>query len=178
MQTSASLSRIQELLPQLFQKEVRPGESYLKFALTDEIAAVLTIVQVQETMVIPADQLTPVPNLPEWVVGLMNAQNKVFMVIDLPQVMGLPMTTPRAQQYHIIVVRAILNQQEFPLGLVVNRIQGLVQVMDDEILPAGGAFPQQFIPYLGGYLPREGQKLMVLNAEVILQQLNRHLTQS
>jgi positive phototaxis protein PixI len=174
MQTATPLGRVQTLLPQLFQVEQVNGEAVLKCALTEDISALLTLEQVQVALVVPVQQITAMPNLPEWGVGLMHAQGQVFMVIDLPQVLGLPMVTATSQQYHIVVVRGRCNQQDISVGLIVNRIHGLLQVQAEDILSPGNEFLPQFQPYLQGRLFWEDKQLMVLDVDAIVTSLTRY----
>jgi positive phototaxis protein PixI len=171
MQTATPLGRVQALLPQLFQAEQPSGEAVLKCALTETISVILALERVQAALVTPVQQITPMPNLPEWVVGLMHAQNQVFMVIDLPQWLGLPRVTAASQQHHIVVVKVRFNHQDISMGLIVHRIHGLLQVQAGDILSPGHEFLPQFQPYLQGRLFWEEKQLMVLDVDAIVTSL-------
>jgi hypothetical protein len=55
---TTSLSRLQELLPQLFQTHQLPGDVYLRLQLTAEITALLSVEQVKESILANAEQIT------------------------------------------------------------------------------------------------------------------------
>ncbi|MEL6911633.1 MAG: chemotaxis protein CheW, partial [Cyanobacteria bacterium J06598_4] len=83
MNSLTTTDRLKELLPQLFSTQQRQGNYYLRFQLTDSINLLLNLRYVQESLTIDGSQITAVPNLPPYAVGLMNARNQVFLALDL-----------------------------------------------------------------------------------------------
>jgi positive phototaxis protein PixI len=185
MSTSTSLARLQQLLPQLFQESSPAGKAYLRFQLTPEIAAAISMEQVQESLLVPSEKISPLPNLPEAVIGIMSARDRIFCVVDLAQLVGLPSTSISARQYHTIVVRVAASQsgngsllaeeREFLLGIAVDRIQGLVRFDDDKIQPPDRDCSTQLAPYLCGTVIEDDDRLLVLDVESIAKS-TRNLT--
>jgi positive phototaxis protein PixI len=170
----SSLSRLQELLPQLFQATQLPGEPYLRCQLTSEFSALLSMAYVQESLLVPGEKITPLPNMPAFVVGLMNSRDRVFCAIDLAQLLELSSPLTYLQQYHIIVVRVSQfldrsseTEQELLLGLVVHRIQGITRVMSDEMRSPQGDFPPSLTPYIKGCVVEKDQQLTILDTGAI-----------
>ena len=143
MSTTSTLVKLQELLPQLFQVTQLPGNPYLRCQLTPELNVLLSMDCLQESLLVSGEQITPIPNLPEFVVGLMNSRDRVFCAIDLAQLLGLPSPSLYSQRaYHLLVVRVSPflaqrsgSEQELLLGLVVNRVQGLTRIASEEMQP-------------------------------------------
>jgi positive phototaxis protein PixI len=175
MPITDSFSRLEQLLPQLFETQQQPGEAYLRFLLTPDLPCLIPMEAVQESLRIPVEEITPIPNLPEWMLGLINARNAVFSVVDLAQILGLPTLVSQPRHYHIVVAQAISpDSGEILLGLMVHKIQGLTRLVPKQIQATVGAFPEGFTPYLQGCVAFGEERAMVLSLEAIA----RHLWQS
>jgi positive phototaxis protein PixI len=174
MSQSSSLSRLQELLPQLFQSTQLPGDPYLRCQLVPEVSALLSMAYVQESLLVPGEKITPIPNMSPFVIGLMNSRDRVFCAIDLAQLLGLSSPYSYSRQYHIIVIRVSqfldrqsASEQELLLGLVVNRVQGITRVMSDAMRSPQGNFPPSLTPYIRGCVVEKDQPLPVLDPGAI-----------
>lgn len=174
MSQTSSISRLQELLPQLFQSTHLPGDLYLRCQLTPEVTALLSMAYVQESLLVPGEQITPIPNMSPFVIGLMNSRERVFCAIDLAQLLGLSSPLAYSRQYHMVVIHVsqFINQQSTSeqtllLGLVVNRIQGITRVMSDRIRSPQGNFPLTLTPYVRECVVEKDQQLPVLDIGAI-----------
>lgn len=184
MSTSTSLAKLDQLLPQLFQGSSPEGKAYLRFQLTADIAAAISMDRVQESLLVGSEQISPLPNLPEAVIGIMSARNRIFCVVDLAQLLMLPSTLTLARQYHTIVVRAnsgnlpadsfqsdnnsaLLEERELFLGIAVDRIQGITRFTTDKLQSPKFNFPAQLVPYLSGAVTEDGHQLLILDIESI-----------
>lgn len=169
MSTSTSASRLQKILPQLFQANLPPGEPYLRFQLTPEITALVSMQWVQESLLISAEQITPLPNMPESFIGIINSRNHVFSVIDLAQMMQLSTASLSVRQYHIIVLQTspTSSAEGLLIGLVVHRIQGITRLTDEQLASPLEDFPPALTPYLRGCVDEAENRTLVLSAEAI-----------
>jgi positive phototaxis protein PixI len=165
MSTPSSISRLQELLPQMFQATQLPGEVYLRFQLTNEITALLSMDCVQESLLVPSGQITPLPNMAEPVLGLMSSRNHVFLAIDLAELLGWRSLSVYSQNYHIVVVRV---EGELLLGIAVKCIQGMTRLMPEKIHSSVSEFASNVRPYIRGYAMEREEKLLVLDDQAIV----------
>lgn len=144
------------------------GEAYLKFRLNSQTPAVFSMRSVQEALVLPARRLTPMPNMPAAMMGLMNRRSRVVWVVDLAQLLDLSVLDLNAQQYTLILVQV----GTVPLGLAVQQVEGMIRLQSDEIQPPVGQISTALVPYLRGCALQEQHKpemLLVLEAEAIVQ---------
>lgn len=145
------------------------GDAYLKFRLNPQTAAVIAMRSVQEALVLPARRLTPMPNVPAPMLGLMNRRSRVIWVIDLAQLLELSMLDPNVQQYQLMLIQI----GTVPLGLAVQQVEGMVRFQPDEIQSPIGQVSAALVPYLRGCaLQQQDQKqeiVLVLDAEAIVQ---------
>ncbi len=102
---------------------------YLTFALGPEEYG-LEILKVREIMGIM--EITAVPQTPEYVRGVINLRGKVIPVIDLRAKFGME-TTETTDQTCIIVVEITQQGQGFNTGIVVDRVQEVLDIPGENI---------------------------------------------
>lgn len=145
------------------------GDAYLRFELCPQTSAVLFMRYVQEAMVLPARRLTPMPNMPACMLGLMNRRSRVLWVVDLAQMLGLAMLDANTQQYSLVLVQV----GTIALGLAVQQVEGITWINPDQIQPSIGQVIPTLVPYLRGCTVQQQEQkqemLLVLDAEPIVQ---------
>lgn len=141
------------------------GEAYLKFLLDSQTPVVLPMKQVQEVLVLSANRLTPMPNMPACIVGLMNRRSRVLWVIDLTRLLGTPALDLNVQQHTLVIVRP----GTISLGVVVQRVDGMVWMTPEQIQPPPSHVPSSLLTYLRGCVLQEQEVWFVLDAPTLLQ---------
>ena len=141
------------------------SEVYLKLQIDPSTQAVIPMTQAQEVVVIPRERITPIPNMPPEVMGLLNQRSRVFWVIDLPRLLNLSPLEPDLNAYNLAIVRA----NDIPLGLVVQQIQGVIRVSETLIQSPIGNVSPHLAPYLRGCIlqPHNGI-VLVLDALALI----------
>lgn len=150
------------LLPN--QSQPKLGDPYLRLQLDQQTAAILPMKFTQQVVVVPSRQVTPIPNMPNPVLGLLNQRSRVFWVVDLPQVLGLGSQNINSQQYNVV----ILQVGEASVGLVVNEVKGIARYTEDLIESHHGTVAANLVPYLQGCVMQPTGVLLVLHGEAIL----------
>lgn len=161
MATSSAASRIQANLQELFKANLAPGDAYIRFQLTSDMSALLSMEQVQESLVVEAEKITPLPNMPESLIGIMSSRDRVFCVFDLAQFLALPTGSIAPRQYQIIVLQTTAESPIY-LGLAVANLQGIVRLTTEQIQLYLDAFPANMTPYLCGVVQQEETMIPVL----------------
>ncbi len=172
MEVSSPASRIQANLQELFKAKLAPGDAYIRFQLTSDITALLSMEQVQESLVVEAEKITPLPGMPESVIGIMNSRDRVFCVFDLAQLLRLPSPFIAPRQYQIIVLQTT-SEQPIYVGLSVTRLQGIVRLPTEKIKSSLDAFPVHIAPYLCGAVQEEETMIPVLDFNSISEALTQ-----
>ncbi len=152
------------LAPQLNQVYKNLGDTYLKFQVDQQTPAILAIEYAQEVLVVPVGRITPMPNMPNCVLGLLNQRNRVSWVIDLAQMLNLQPLNTNTKQYHMAIIRV----GQVPLGLVVQEVKGVTRFTSDCIQSSPGIIPPTLMPYLHGYILQHKDIVLVLKAESIV----------
>ncbi len=154
MSSLTTTDRLQGLLPQLFATQKLEGDYYLRFQLTKEIFALIDLSYVQESLIINSDRITAIPNLPEYVLGLMSSRNQVFLALDLAHLAGFTPETINLRQYQTIVIKtnSATNPTESNeinlFGLTVRRVQGISRILPDKFKTVTEEVPDLLLPFV------------------------------
>ncbi len=141
------------------------GDAYLKFELAPGIRAILSMAQVQEVLALPMHRLTPMPNLPPALLGLMNRRSRVLWVADLARMLGVGCFDAGVRQCSILIVRGGRGG----LGLAVQQVEGTAWLKPEEIQPVPSNLATNLLAYLRGCVVQSQEVWLVLDAEAILQ---------
>jgi purine-binding chemotaxis protein CheW len=104
---------------------------FLTFDLAEEEYG-LEILRVRE--IIGLMEITPVPKTPDYVLGVINLRGKVIPVIDLRLKFGLPYKEPDDRTC-VIVVEVATEADTVQMGIVVDRVNEVVDVKAGEVEP-------------------------------------------
>ena len=139
--------------PRAPSTEAAPVVQYLTFRLGAEEYG-LEILRVQEIRAISA--ITPVPNTPPYVKGVMNLRGTVVPVLDLRARLGM---ADAAHGRLTVIIVAIVNARA--VGLVVDDVCDVLAIPRDDIEPAPTFSEPQDGTFVTG-LARAGEKLVIL----------------
>jgi twitching motility protein PilI len=173
MSAFTALDKLKELLPELFTAKEIIGEAYLRFQLTTDIDALLPMKAVKESLLVNAEEIAPLPNLPPAAMGIMSSRNKIFCAIDLAQLLKLPSALNSYRRYHLIVVEIDLIgesklESELFLGIAVDRIQGMTRLKPEQITPTTTKIAKNLSPYASSCLQNDNKEIVILDLHKIL----------
>lgn len=140
------------------------GDPYLRLRLSESVPIVIPMEAAQEVLVVPVEQITPIPNMPNCILGLLNQRSRVFWVVDLSIMLGYAGLTANVRQFNIVILQA----EQVPLGLAVPAVQGVTRFSADIIQSPLGTVAPNIAPYLRGCLPEEQEILLVLDPDAIV----------
>jgi purine-binding chemotaxis protein CheW len=143
--------------------EERAGK-YLIFRLGSEEFGT-RVIKVREIMGI--QDVTPVPHTPVFVKGVINLRGKVIPVIDLRLKFGLP-----PQEYTsrtcIIVVRTQLGEDQLMMGIVVDEVAEVLNLVASDIEETPDFGPGVETPYLLGMAKVKDKVKILLDIDQVL----------
>ena len=176
MSLSSPASKIQANLQELFKPQSALGDTYIGFQLTQDIKALLPMKPVQESLIVEADKITPLPNMPKSILGMMSSRDRVFCILDIAQLLGMPSSLVFARQYQIVVVdiseSMSLEERKLYLGLAVAQIQGINRLNANQIHSDPDAFAPSLAPYIQGYVVEESKSWPILEIDSLVRALN------
>lgn len=166
------------LAHRLIQPEGTAGAACLSFELNQHTPALFSMQQVQEVIVVPSQQITPMPNMPPCVLGLSTRRSRVMWLVDLAHMLLSTPLPSNIRNYNVVIIRVAqpLQQQATPmttahdqalLGLIVPTMRGVVRFSPDLIQAPQGQFTPSLKHCLRGCLLQQNEMLLVLDAEAI-----------
>ena len=171
METASAASRIQANLQELFKANLTSGDTYIRFQFTSQIEALLSMEQVQESLVIDAQKITPLPNMPKSAIGMMSSRDRVFCIFDLAQLLALPSLLDSPRQYQIIVLETI-EEKPIYLGLAVAAVRGMVRLPATKIESFSNGIDAILAPYVCGTVQQAEKVIPILEFDRIVETLS------
>lgn len=140
-------------------------EQYIRFFLDDILLAV-PLASALEIGYRP--EVTPLPNLPDWVLGISNIRGEIVSIVDLKGFFGLSYKATGIKRRIIIV-----HNEEIKVGLVVDRIMGIFYLdrsnKNIQISPYEEKNPvSKLASYISGVVNFEDNLLNMLDIEKLL----------
>lgn len=132
---------------------------FLTFALNDQEFGI-EILRVQEIK--NFSRVTPIPNMPECIKGVINLRGTVVPIVDLRKKFNMP-----TEEYNQFTVIIVVNVGTKIMGLVVDAVSDVLNVGEESIekTPDLGAIDTSFITGLA----KSGDRLVaLLNIEYLL----------
>lgn len=143
------------LAPEGADREINAQEiEMLSFLLSGE-EYVLPVDDVRE--VLKSRELTIVPNSPPHVLGVTSIRGTVLPVIDLGRRLGLP-PAARDEKARIIII----SPDDEDVGIVVDRVTGVVRISPDAIRPAPETI-EQGAEFLKGIVRKDDRLYILLD---------------
>jgi chemotaxis signal transduction protein len=65
--------------------------------------------------------VTPLPNLPKWILGISNIRGEIISLINFSAFLGIPSSGAKSDRRFIII-----HNQEIKVGIIVDRIMGIL----------------------------------------------------
>ena len=142
------------------------GDQYLTFMLAGEEYGV-DILRVQEIK--GWDSVTPIPNTPEYIRGVINLRGTIVPIIDLRRRFNL-----EAVEYGPVTVVIVLKVEDPDggksrvMGLVVDAVSDVYNVPEDSIKPAPDFGSIVDVKFVQGLATLENAMVIVLNIDRLL----------
>jgi purine-binding chemotaxis protein CheW len=140
------------------------GGKFLTFALGREEYG-LPVLKVRE--IIKVMDITHVPQVAPYVLGVINLRGKVIPVIDLRRKFGFDAQAP-TERTCIIVVEVALTASTVMMGVVVDTVSEVVNVSAAEIEPPPDFGGQRTNDYLLGLAKVKGGVKILLDLDRVL----------
>lgn len=111
--------------------------------------------------------VTPVPSVPDWVLGVTNLRGDVLSLVDL----SLFLSMGRAdynEDTRVMVVYAQQDASNVTTGLIVDRVSDIRYLSVNQIVVPAAPIEDQVAPYLRGVYEHDGHLVAVLNLNQLL----------
>lgn len=146
------------------KKVIAQEGKYLTFSLSNEEYGI-GILKVKE--IIGMMSITPVPQTPEFVKGVINLRGKVIPVIDLRLRFAMP-EAEYAERTCIIVVEIEGDAGKFQIGIVVDSVSEVLNIKATEIEETPAFGTKLNTDYILGMAKMEGSVKILLDIDRVL----------
>jgi purine-binding chemotaxis protein CheW len=154
------------------QAEIRPnvvspapgarGSQYVVFSMSDGDYAIPleNVLEYGHPL-----KVTPVPNVPEWVLGVANVHGDIVSMVDLRLFLG---QDPHGfdEDGRLLVVRS--RKEDITVGLIVDRVKGIHVVADEHILQPSSRAEDHLATYVRGVASHHGRLIVLLSLDQLL----------
>lgn len=147
-----------------FSDERRQGKKYLVFYLTDAHFAV-SARQVSEIVHLPA--VTPLPNVPEWLLGIVLLRGEIISVAHLPKLWNKK-NFPLSSKTKLVVLRG--ENSNASVAFTTDKLGETIALPDSEIETGKENAPEIF-----GQAVYKSSALRLLDAENLISSLKAAL---
>ncbi|WP_242018218.1 chemotaxis protein CheW [Synechocystis sp. FACHB-383] len=166
-----------------------PRQQFLQFVLEPDTNLILPLFQLTEILTVPLGQITPIPHMPPWTMGVHNWRGEVLWVIDFGAFLGLTpwhLQSGSRTNYRVIILnggvpfdldpsggRRSPGQRSQMLGLVVTEVKDITWCETDQIQsPPAASISSDLAPYVRGFwVSSPGAMYVVLDAQAIVGRL-------
>lgn len=135
-------------------------DQYLSFRLGDEEYAI-GILKVQEIRV--WDRVTPIPNSPHYVKGVLNLRGTIVPIIDLRLRFGMD-----EHEYNEFTVIVVVNVRGRLAGLVVDAVQDVLDVPAERHCAAPDYEGREGREFIKGLAQNDEQLLVLLDIDKLV----------
>ena len=143
--------------------DVKPGK-YLAVVI-DREAYGIAVLKVRE--IIRLQKITPVPQMPAFVKGVINLRGRVIPIVDLRTKFGLK--AEFTERTCIVVVQVRLpSEQIVQMGLIVDSVEEVVNLTEGEIEPTPDFGTKVDTTYLLGMAKVKGQVKTLLDIDRVV----------
>jgi positive phototaxis protein PixI len=175
-------------------------QQFLQFFLEPDTNLILPLSQLTEVLTVPLGQITPIPHMPPWTMGVHNWRGEVLWVIDFGAFLGL---TPWNRQsgsrsnYRVIMLsgatpfdldpqkkrqsrqdplRGVTTERNQMLGLVVTEVRDITWCETDRIQsPPAASISSELAPYVRGFWVNPDEEMYVaLDGQAVVNRLLSH----
>lgn len=135
------------------------NSQFLTFTIGDEVFGV-DIMKVREIK--GWQEVTRLPNSPEYLRGVMNLRGVILPIFDLRCRFGLGLT--QAESKHVIIIIALAKRS---IGILVDTVSDILTVGTEEVKPAPAMEGSNSIDekYVGGLISVEERMVILLDME-------------
>lgn len=136
-------------------------ETYLSFIVCDELFAV-NVSKVLE--VLEKQKITKVPNVPEFIKGIINFRGEIVPVFESRIKFNLP---DRSDDDSFVIVVLDLSSQSnvFRVGAIVDKVKDVININDEEIKPVPVMSKEFNSEFLDGIYKLKNDFVLLLNVD-------------
>jgi purine-binding chemotaxis protein CheW len=142
------------------------NQVYLSFNIGNELFAI----NVQKVLeVLQKQTITPVPNSPEFITGIINFRGEVVPVFDTRIKFNLHSHSEN-DSFAIVVLDLIKNNEPFRIGATVDRVRDVITINTEDIKPVPPMSSSFNTEFLSGIVRLNDQFILLIDVDKVFSQ--------
>jgi purine-binding chemotaxis protein CheW len=142
------------------------SQVFLSFNIGNELFAI-NVLKVLE--VLQKQTITPVPNAPAYILGIINFRGDVVPVFNTRQKFNLKLLD-ESQSFAVVVLDLVKNNEPFRIGATVDKVKDVITINDDEIKPVPPMSSSFNSEFLSGIVRRDDQFILLIDVDRVFTQ--------
>jgi purine-binding chemotaxis protein CheW len=110
--------------------------------------------------IIERPQITPVPNTPDFILGVCNVRGDIFSIVDIRPLLGFELPPPDVDPDAVIIV---LEGAQYACGATIQAVSELLRISESQIVE-----PTTEIPFVAGIFRRGQDTIFILDVQGLL----------
>ena len=145
---------------------------FLRFPLGHETIGLLSLDRLVEVIKIRSPEILPIPEVPEYLLGILNSRGEAVWIVDLLYLMGSPHLSQR-ELVPEVSLAILVQAEEQAIGLLVEQVSSIEVYSPQNLQP----FPAQTLPprllsfFEGYFVDSGGNTLALLNVDTIIEKV-------
>lgn len=142
------------------------SQVYLSFSIGNELFAV-NVLKVLE--VLQKQDITPVPNAPDYILGIINFRGEVVPVFDTRRKFNLKSLNEN-DSFAIAVLDLYKNDEPFRIGATVDKVKDVITIGENEIKPVPPMVSTFSTEFLSGVVRLDEKFLLLIDVDKVFTQ--------
>lgn len=139
------------------------SQVYLSFNIGNELFAinVLKVLEVLQKQII-----TPIPNAPDYILGIINFRGDVVPVFNTRQKFNLK-SLEDTESFAVVVLEMLKNNEPYRIGATVDKVKDVITINDEEIKPVPPMNSSFNIEFISGIVRLEQEFILIIDVDKV-----------
>lgn len=139
------------------------NQVYLSFNIGKELFAI-NVLKVLE--VLQKQKITPVPNAPEYILGIINFRGEVVPVFDTRQKFNLRSTND-TNSFAVVILDMVKNNESFRIGATVDKVKDVITINDEDVKPVPPMSSSFNAEFLSGIVRLQDEFMLLFDVDKV-----------
>lgn len=150
--------------------EAADAARFLQFPLGKETIGLLPLERLVEVIKIAPQEILPIPQVPDYLLGITNRRGEAVWIVDLLYLMGATHLSQR-ERIPEVCMGILVQAEEQVIGLLVEQVSSIeVYHLNNLQLFPPQMLPSELLAFLEGYfVDSEGNTLALINVDTIIE---------
>lgn len=147
------------------------SQVYLSFNIGKELFAI-NVLKVLE--VLQKQTITPVPNAPDFILGIINFRGDVVPVFNTRLKFNFEALEEKAS-FAVVVLEMVKNDETYRIGATVDKVKDVITISDEDIKPVPAMSSVFYSEYLSGIVRMQNEFILLIDVDKVFTKKNTQI---